>query len=160
MWELDHKECWALKNWYFWTVVLEKTLESHLDSKEIKPVKPKGNQPWLFTDAQAEAPMLWPPDVKSWLIGKDSSAGKDWRQKEKGVAEDEMVGWHYWCDRRESEQAPGVGDGQESLVCCSTWGHKELDTTERLNWSELNHTQGTVKLVSWFETRLLFHVQF
>ena len=98
MWELDHKESWVLKNWCFWTVVLEKTLESPLDCIEIQPVHPKGNQSWIFigrTDAKAEAPILWPPDVKSWLIGKDPDAGKDWRQEEKGMTEDEMVGWHH-----------------------------------------------------------------
>ena len=109
-------------NWWFWTVVLEKTLESPLDSKEIKPVHPKGNQSWIFigrTDAEAETPVLWPPDVKSWLTGKDPDAGKDWRQEEKGMTEDEMVGWHHWLDGLEFEQALGVGDGQRGLVCCS-----------------------------------------
>ena len=99
MWELDHKESWSPKNWCFWTVVLEKTLESPLDCKEIQPVHPKGNQSWVFigrTDAEAEAPQLWPFDVKNWLTGKDPDAGKDWRQEEKGMTEDEMVGWHHW----------------------------------------------------------------
>ena len=99
MLELDHKESWALKNWYFWTVVLEKTLESPLDCKEIKPVLPKGTQSWIFTgrtDGEAETLILWPPDVKNWLIGKDPDAGKDWRQEDKGTTEDEMVGWHLW----------------------------------------------------------------
>ena len=99
MWELDHKEGWALKNWCFWTVVLEKTLESSLDCEEIKLVNPKGNQPWIFigrTDGKAETPIVWPPDVKNWLLGKNPDAGKDWRQEEKGPTEDEMVGWHYW----------------------------------------------------------------
>ena len=106
MWELDYKEIWALKNWWFWTVVLEKTLESPLDFKEIHPVNPKGNQSWLFigrTDAEAETPILCLPDGKNWLIGKDPDAGKDWRQEEKGTTEDEMVGWHHWLDRREFE---------------------------------------------------------
>ena len=137
MWELDHKEGWALKNWCFWTVVLEKTLESPLDSMEIKPVNPKGIQSWIFigrTDVKAEAPILWPPDVKSWITGKDPDGGKDWRWEEKGMTEDEMVGWHHWLDGHEFEQALGVGDGQESLACCSPWGHKELDMTEQLNW--------------------------
>ena len=110
---LNRKENWAPNNWCFWTVVLEKTLESPLDCKEIKPVNPKGNQPWIFigkTDAGAEAPILWPPDVKSWLIGKDPDAGKDWRQEEKGMEEDEMIGWHHQPDGHEFEQAPGVGD--------------------------------------------------
>ena len=113
MWELDQKESWALKNWYFWTMVLEKTLESPLDSKEIKPVNPKGNQPWIYigrTDAEASASVLWPPDVKSQLIGKDTDAGKDWGQ-EKGATEDAMVGWHHWLNGYEFKQAPQVGDG-------------------------------------------------
>ena len=140
MWELDYKESWALKNWCFWTVVLEKTLERTLDCKEIKPVHPKGNQPWIFigrTDTEAETPILWPPDVKSWLIWRDPDAGKDWRQEEKGTTEDKTVGWHHWLEGHEFEQAPGVGDGQGSLVCCSPWGHKELDMTERMNWTPL-----------------------
>ena len=133
MWELDCKESWALKNWCFWTVVLEKTLESPLDSKEIQPVYPKGSQSWVFigkTDAEAEAPLLWPPDAKNWLIGKDPDAGKDWRQEKKGMTEDEIVGWHHWRDGHEFEQAVGVGDGQGILVCP---GCKELDMTEWLN---------------------------
>ena len=105
--------------------------------KEIQPVHPKGNQSWIFigrTDAKAEAPILWPPDVKSWVIWKDPGAGKDWRWEEKGTTEDETVGWHHWLDGHEFEQAPGVVDGQGSLVYCSSWGHKESDTTEQLNW--------------------------
>ena len=131
--ELDHKESWARKNWCFGTVVLEKTLESPLDCKEVKPVNPKGIQSWIFsgkTDAQAEAPVLWPPGVKNGLIGKDSDPGKDWRQEEKGITEDEMVVCHHWLDGCEFEQALGVGNGQGSLACCSPWGLKELDTTE------------------------------
>ena len=137
MWELDYKESWALMNWCFWTVVLEKILESPLDCKEIKPVNPKGNQSWIFigrTDVEAEAPILWPPDVKNWLIGKDPDAGKDWRQEEKGTTEDVMAVWHHWLDGQEFEQALGVGDGQGSVACCSPWGRKESDMTERLNW--------------------------
>ena len=114
MWKLDYKESLVLKNWYFWTVVLEKTLESPLDCKEIQPVYPKGYQSCMFigrTDAEAETPILWPPDVKNWLIGKDPNSGKDWRQEEKGMAEDEMVRWHHWLDGYEFEQALGVGDG-------------------------------------------------
>ena len=114
MWELDHTEGWALKNWCFWTVVLEKTLESPLDSKEIQLVHPKGNQSWIFigkTNAEAETLVLWPPDAKNWLICKDPDAGKDWRQEEKVTTEDEMVGWHHRLDGHEFEQAPGVGDG-------------------------------------------------
>ena len=133
------KKSWALKNWPFWTVVLEKILESPLDCKEIKPVNLTENQSWIFvgrTDAEAETPILWPPDVKNWLIWKDPDAGKDWRQKEKGMTEDEMVGWYHWLDGHEFEQALGVGDGQGSLECCSPWGLKESDTTERLDWTE------------------------
>ena len=121
MWELDCKESWAPKNWCFWTVVLEKTLESPLDCKEIKPVNPKGNQYWLFigkTDAEAKTPIFWPPGAKNWLTGKDPDAGKDWRQDEEGTTEDEMVRWHHWLNGDELEQAPGDGDGQGSLVCC------------------------------------------
>ena len=114
MWELDYKESWALKNWWFWTVVvLEKTLESSLDFKEIKPVNSKENQFCIFigkTDAEAETPIPWPPDAKNWLIEKDSDAGKDWRQEEKGTTENEMVGWHHWLYEHEVEQGPGVGD--------------------------------------------------
>ena len=125
------------KNQWFWTAVLEQTLESPLDCKAIQPVHPKGNQSWIFigrTDAEAETPILWPPDAKSWLIGKDPDAKKDWGQEEKGTKEDEMVGWDHWLDGHEIEQALGVGDGPGSLACCSPWDHKELDTTDRLNW--------------------------
>ena len=140
MWELNHKDSWAPKNWYVWTVVLQKTLESPLDCKEIQPVNPKGNQPLIFigkTDTEAETPILRPPDAKNWLIGKDPDVRKDWRQEEKGTIEDEMVGWNHQLDGHEFEQALGVGDGQESLACCSPWGHKESDMTERLKWTEL-----------------------
>ena len=136
MWELDHEESWTPKNWCFCTVVLEKTLESPLDCKEIQPVNPKGNQPWVFigrTDAETEAPVLWPPDEKSWLIWKDPDAGKDWRQEEKETTEDEMVGWYHWFDGHEFEQGPGDGEGQGSLACCSSWVHRDLDVTECLN---------------------------
>ena len=128
MWELDHKEGLEQKNWCFQTVVLEKTLESPLNSKEIKPVNHKGNQPWIFigrTDAETETPVLWPPDEKSWLIWKDLDAGKDWGQEEKGMTKDEMAGWHHWLNGHEFEWTPGVGDGQGGLVCCSPWGQKE-----------------------------------
>ena len=141
MWELDYKESWALKNWCFWIVVLEKTLENPLDRKEIQPVHPKGNQSWIFigrTDVEAEILILWPPDAKTWLIWKDPYAGKDWRQEKKGTTEDEMVGWHHQLNGHEFEQAPGVGDGQGSQACCSPWGCKELDTTEQLKWTKLN----------------------
>ena len=127
MWGLDHKDGWMPKNWCFWTVELEKTLESPLVSKEIKPVNPKGNQSWIFigkTDAEAEAPMFCPPDAKSWLIGKDPDSGKDWRQEEKGMTENEIIGWHHWLNRHEFEQALGDSEGQWSLVCCSPAGHK------------------------------------
>ena len=141
MWELDYKESWVLKNWCFWTVVLDKTLESPLDCKEIQPVPPKGIQSWVFigrTDTEAETPVLWPPDVKSWLIGKDPDAGKGWGQEEKGTIEDEMVGWHHRLDGHGSGWTPGVGDGQGGLACWGSWGRKESDTTEQLNWTELN----------------------
>jgi len=118
MWELDNKKGWRPKNWCLQTVVLEKTLESPLDSKEIKPVNPKGNQPWMFIRTDVEASILWPPDVKSQLIGKDPDVGKGWRQ-EKGMTEDEMVGWHHWLNGHEFEQAPGDGEGQGSLAYCS-----------------------------------------
>ena len=137
MWELDYKESWAQKNWCFWTVVLEKTLESPLDCKEIKTVRPKGNQFWIFTgrtDVEAETPILQPSDVKDGLIGKDPDAGKDWRQEEKGTTEDAMVWWHHQLYGYEFEQAPGVGDGQRSLARCSPWGCKESDLTEHLDW--------------------------
>ena len=120
-------------------MVLEKTLESPLDGKEIQPVHPKGNQSRIFigrTDAEAKTPVLWPPDVKNWLIEKDPDAGKDWRWEEKGMTEDEIVGWGHWLNGHEFEQAPGVGDGQGSLVCFSPWGRKESDTTEPLNWTD------------------------
>ena len=139
MWEMDYKESWMPKNWSFWTVVLEKTLESPLDFKEIQPVHSKGDQPWDFfgkNDAKAETPVLWPPHAKSWLIGKDCDAGRDWGQEEKGMTEDEMAGWHHWLDGHESEWTPGVGDGQGGLACCNSWGCKESDTTERLIWSD------------------------
>ena len=130
MWELDHKEGWVLKNWCFWTVVLEKTLESPLDSKEIKPVNLKGNQPWIFigrTDAEAEAPKLRPPDEKSQLTGKDLDAGKDWGQEEKGPTEDEMVGWHHWFTGHEFEQPPGDSEGQGTW-CAAVHGIAKSQT--------------------------------
>ena len=139
MWELDCEEGWAPKNWCFWTVVLEKTLESPLDCKEIQPVHSKGDQPWDFfgrNDVKTETL----PHVKSWLTGKDSDAGRDWGQEEKGTAEDEMVGWHHWLDGCESEWTLGVGDGQGGLACCDSWGRKESDTPERLNLTELNQS--------------------
>ena len=136
IWELDYKESWAPKNLCFWTVVLEKTLESPLDCKEIQPVYPKGYQSWIFigrTDAEAEAPVLWPSDAKSRLTGKDHDAGKEWRQEEKGMTEVEMVGWHHWLNGHGFEQALGDGVGQGSMACWSPWGRKESDMTEWLN---------------------------
>ena len=133
---MDHKESWGSSNWCFLTVVLEKTLENLFDSKEIKPINAKGNQPWIFigrADAEAEALILWPPDAKNWLTGKDPDAGKDWGQEEKGMTEDETVGWHHWLNEHEFEQTPGDGEGQGSLVCYSPWGHKELGMTVPLN---------------------------
>ena len=133
---VDYKESWALKNWCFWTVVLEKTLESPLDCKEIQPVHPKGDQSCVFiggTDVEAETPILWPPDAKSWLIWKDPDAGRDWGQEEKGTTEDEMVGWHHQLNEHECEWTPGVGDGQRNLAGYSPWGHKESDMT--LQWN-------------------------
>jgi len=126
---------------------LEKTLESPLDCKEIQPVHSEGDQAWVFigrTDAKAETPVLWPPHAKSWLIGKDSDTGRDWGQEEKGTTEDEMAGWHHWLNGRESERTLGVGDGQGGLACRDSWGHKELDMTERLNWTELNNIQNYI----------------
>ena len=122
IWELDYKESWVRKNWCFWTVVLEKTLESPLDRKEIKPVNPKTNQPWIFigrTGAEAEAPLLWPPDERNWLVEKDLEVWKDWRQEENRTTEDETVGWHHLLSGREFEQTLGDGDGQENLSFCS-----------------------------------------
>ena len=124
MWELARKESWVPKNLCFWTVVLDRTLESSLDCKEIKSISPEGNQPWIFSGrTDAESPILWPADVKNWLIGKDPDAGKDWRQEEIGVTEDEMVGWHQQLNGHEFEQSPG-DHGQRSLVCCSPCSHR------------------------------------
>ena len=136
MWELDYEESWAMKNWQVWTVMLEKTLESPLDSKEIQPVHPKGNQSWLFigrTDAEAEVPTLWPPDAKNWLTGKDPDTGQDWRWEEKRTTEDEMVGCCHRHNGHDFEHAPGDAEGQGSLVCCSPRGLRESDTTKRWN---------------------------
>ena len=152
MWELDRKESWVLMNRCFWAVVLEKTLESPLDSKEMQPVHPKGNQSWIFigrTDAEAEALVLWPPNGNSWLTGKDPNAGNDWKQK-KGTTEDEMVGWRHWLSGHQFEQALWAVDGQRSLACCSPWGHKEADTTERLNWAECDvNISYSIRLCMW-----------
>ena len=159
-WELDHQECWAPKNCCFWTLVLEKTLESPLDCKEIKPVSPKGNQSWIFIGrTDAEAPVLWPPDAKSWLIRKDTDAGKDWMQ-EKGTTEDGMVGWHHWLNGHEFEQTLGNNEGQGSLVCCSPWSRKELDMSEWLNWTEsVAWSAGRVLIVSWMTSEGAFSLK-
>ena len=147
---LSHcEESWELKNWCFWTMVLDKTLKSPLDCKEIQLVHSKGDQSWVFigrTDAEAETPVLWPPHVKSWLIGKDPDAGRDWGQEEKGMTEDEMAGWHHWLDGHEFKWTLGVGDGQGGVVCCDSWGCRG-DTTRQLNWTELNLNS------SWVQTR-------
>ena len=158
MWELDCEESWALKNWCFWTVVLEKTLECPLDCKEIQPVHHKGDQSWVFigkTDAKAETPISWPPHAKRWLIGKDSDAGRDWGQEEKVTTKDEMAGWHHRLDAHKFRWTPGFGDGQGGLACCYSCGRRKSDTTERLTWTytitycELawykNHTWTVVK---------------
>ena len=151
MWELDYKESWTLKNWCFWTVVLEKTLERPLDCKEIQPVHPKGDQSWVFigrTDVEAETPILWPPDAKSWLIGKDPDAGKDSGQ-EKGMTEDKMVGWHHWLDGHGFGWTPGVGDWQGGLACCSSWGSK--GRTWLSDWTEINWLEPSC---TWFENEV------
>ena len=156
MWELDYKERWALKNWCFYTVVLEKTLESPLDCKEIQSVHPKGDQSWVFigrTDVEAETPILWPPDLKSWLIWQGPDAGKDWRQDEKGMAEDEMIGWHHPLNGHGFRWTLGVGDGQGGLACCGSWGRKESDKTEWLNWTEWRNSQMLIlKIIIYFVT--------
>ena len=141
MWELAYTESWVPKNWCFWTVVLEKIIESPLNCKEIQPVNSKGDQSWVFVggpDVESETPILWPPDAKSWLIWKDPDAGKDCGQEEKGMTENEVVGWHHWNNGHGFERTLGVGDGQGYLQCCGSWGCKESDTTEQLNWTELN----------------------
>ena len=149
MWELDCEESWVLKNWCFWAVVLEKTLESHLDCKEIQSVHPERDKCWVFIGraaAEAETPILWPPHAKSWLIGKDPDAGRGWGQEEKGTAEDEMAGWHHRLDGHESEETLGIGDGQAGLACCDSWGRKESDITEQLNWTESTYwNKGTIQ---------------
>ena len=139
MCELDHEESWAPKSWFFWTVELEKTLENRLDSKEIQLVYTKGDLSWVFIwriDVEAETPILWVPDAKSWLIWRDPDAGKDWGWEEKGTTEDGMVGWHHQLSGLGFGWTPGVGDGQGGLTCCGSWGRKESDTTEWLNWTD------------------------
>ena len=160
MWQLDCEESWAPTNWYFWTVVLEKTLESPLDGKEIKPVNPKGNQSWIFigrTDAKAETPILCPPHAKSWLIGKDPDAGKDWEQEEKETTEDEMVGWHHRLNGHEFGWTPEVGDGQGGLACCMGSQRVGHNWVTELNWTYDSSPQKVLqvvicnlKLMSWF----------
>ena len=159
MWELDCEESWALKNWCFWTVVLENTLESPLDCKEIQPVHSK-DQPWDFfgrNDDKAETLVLWPPHAKSWLIGKDSDAGRDWGQEEKGMTEDEMAGWHNGLDGLEFEWPLGVGDGQGGLACCNSWCCKESDMTEWLNWTDIYIN--IFKNLSTYILKLLWEIQ-
>ena len=139
-WTVKKADCHRIDAFELWF------WRSPLDCKEIQPVHSKGNQSWVFfgrTDAKAETPILWPPHVKSWLMGKDPDAGRDWGQEEEGTTEDEMAGWHHWLDEHEFEWTPGVGDGQGSLACCDSWGHKESDTTERLNWTELILIRGS-----------------
>ena len=157
---VGYKESWVLRNWCFWTVVLEKTLESLLDCREIQTVNSKGNNFLIFigrTEAEAETPILWPPDAKNWLCGKDSDAGKDWRQEEKGTTEDQMAEWHHQLNGHEFEQAPGVGERQGSLACCSPWGCKVLDTTEQLNWTDSqSRYQTRVSCVSCTGRRILY----
>ena len=138
IWELDYKESWVPKNWCFWTVVLEKSLASPLDCKEIQSVHPKGDESWVFIwETDVETPILWPPDVKSWLIWKDPDVGKYWGQEEKGMTEDEIVGWHHQLNGHGFGWTPGVGDEQGGLACCGSWGCKESDITERVIWTEL-----------------------
>ena len=157
--ELEYKESWAPKNWCFWTVVLEKTLESPLDFKEIQPVHPKGNQSLIFigrTDAEAETPILWTPDTKNWLIWKDSDAGKDWRWEEKGTTEDEMVGWHHWLNAHEFEEALGVGDGKGGLHAAV---HGVTKSWTRLNnWTE--KTDYWFGLSTWWPIAIIFKMAF
>ena len=159
MWELDHKESWALKNWCLWTVVLEKTFESPLDFKDIKPVNPKGNQCWIFigrTDAVVEALILWPHDGKNWLNGKDPDVEKFWRQEEKEMTEDDMIGWYHQLNWYELEQAAGDDEGQGSLMCCSPWDCKESDMTEWLNWTDwLKEHYMYSKKGEWIHLRLV-----
>ena len=153
MWELDYKESWVLKNWCFWTVVLEEALESPLDCKEIQPVNLKGNQPWIIvgrTNAEAETPVFWPSDLNRWLIGKVPDVGKDWGQKEKKVSENEMAEWAHQCNGHELGQTSGDGEGQGGLACCSPRGRNQSDTTGRLKIK--SRKWNTYKVFSWWET--------
>ena len=156
MWELDHKEGWAPKNWCFQTAVLKKTLESPLDCKEIKPINPKENEPCILigrTDAEAEDPVLWPPDAKNWLIGKDPDAGKDWGWEEKEATEDEMVGWYHRLNGRKFEQTQGDAEVQGNLACSSPWGHKESDSTD---WTTIINNSVLLRVCINTKTELLF----
>ena len=162
MWEVDYKESWAPKNWCFWTVMLEKTLQSPLDCKEIQSVHHKGDQSWVFigrTDVEAETPILWLPDVKSWLIWKDPE-GKDWKQEGKWMTDHKMVDWHHRLNGHGFGWTLGVGDGQGGLVCCGSCVHKESDTTERLNWTELHWVSAGLTFGAgcgdWWLQHLLF----
>ena len=163
MWEMDHKEGWAPKNWCFWIVVLEKTLESPLDCMEIKPVNPKGDQPWIFngkTDAKAEAPIFWPLDTKNRLTGKDPDAGEDWGQEEKEMTEDEVVGWHRRLNGHESQQAPGNGEGQGSLTCYSPGGAKSqtwLSEQQQQFWLQSGERDESLWLWSLWQQMLYFY---
>ena len=165
MWELDYKENWAPKNWCFWTVMLEKTLESPLDWKGFQPVHLKGNQSWVLigrTDVEAETPILWPPDAKNWLIRKDPDAGKDWGQEEKRTTEDEMVRWLHWLNGHGfvwTQSSQGVGDGQGSLACSGSWGRKESDTTERLIWTNWTGLRGDPTSPSWGKSVQNIHLK-
>ena len=152
MWELEHEEGWVLKNWCLQIVVLEETLESPSDCKEIKSVSPKGNQSWIFFGkTDVEAPRLWPPNVKSQLIGKDPDAGKDWGQEKKGTTEDELVGWCHQFNGPEFKHTLGAGEGKGSLVCCSPWGRKESDRTEQLN---SNSNKVSSSSITWNELEM------
>ena len=158
IWELDYKESWVPKNWCFWTVVLEKILESPSNCKDIQPVRPKRNQSWIYigrTDAEAEAPILWPPDAKNWLTGKDLDSGKDWRQEEKGTTGDEMTGWHHWLDGHEFKQGPGIGDGQGSLACCSPWGSQSIrhDWATEWNSSAIKRSLLPIHTITWMNLK-------
>ena len=154
MWKLDYEENWVLEELMLLNCGVGEDSWESLGCKEIQPVHPKGDQSWVFigrTDAKAETPILWPPHAKSWLIGKDPDAGRNWGQEEKGTTEDEMAGWHHWLDGHEFEWTLGVGDGQVSLACCNSWGRKESDMTEQLNWTELNWTEAVSYLFShWY----------
>ena len=156
MWELDCEESWAPKNWCFWTVVLEETLESPLDCKEIQPVHPKGDPSWVLIgrpDAEAETPVLWPPRATSWLIGKGPDAGRDWGQQ-KGTTEDAMSGWHQRLNGHVFEEVLGVCDGQGDLECCDSWGCKEWDSAEQLNWNSKEEAQLHPSTENWIKDLL------